>query len=251
MAQRKPWTRNDLLVAYHLYLMIPFGLFHQRNPTLITVAEKMGRSVSSLAMKLSNIASIDPTFRSTGRTGLKGASRADKQMWDEMSADWLAFVSEAKAAFDRLNIVRSANEFETDQTEDYTGKTRESTVNVRVGQHYFRKAVLSAYDYRCCITGLAVPGLLVASHILPWAEQPEHRLNPRNGLCLNVLHDKAFDRKIISLDKDFRVIVSRAFKKSADPYFVSSVLEYEGKQIRLPEKFMPEQEFLSAHREML
>jgi putative restriction endonuclease len=58
---------------------------------------------------------------------------------------------------------------------------------------------------RCCISGINVPRLLVASHIKPWSEFPEERLDPRNGLCLSSIHDAAFDAGLITLDKKLSV----------------------------------------------
>ena len=72
----------------------------------------------------------------------------------------------------------------------------------RVGQRLFRDAVLTAYNARCCITGLAVYRLLVAGHIMPWREDPSQRLNPANGLCLSALHDRAFDIGLITIRPD-------------------------------------------------
>ena len=69
------------------------------------------------------------------------------------------------------------------------GREREATVRLRVNQSFFRDRILSAYNFRCCVTGLTVQPLLTASHIIPWAEDEKNRLNPRNGLCLNALHD--------------------------------------------------------------
>lgn len=48
-------------------------------------------------------------------------------------------------------------------------------------QSFFRKVVLAAYNSKCCVTGNPVEDLLVASHILPWSDFPQHRLNPKNG----------------------------------------------------------------------
>lgn len=90
------------------------------------------------------------------------------------------------------------------------GKERESIVKVRVNQSFFRKAVLAAYDYKCCITGLEIPELLIASHIIPWSKDGADRVNPRNGLCLNVIHDKAFDRGLITVTPEFAVKVSES-----------------------------------------
>jgi putative restriction endonuclease len=78
---------------------------------------------------------------------------------------------------------------------------------VRVNQQFFRAVVLAAYDGKGCVTGLAVPELLVASHIVSWAEDPKQRMNPRNGLCLNALHDRASDRRLM-FDADLKVRLS-------------------------------------------
>lgn len=169
-------------------------------------------------MKLSNIASIDPAITSTGRKGLTGASSSDKAMWNEMQTNWEEFAFESYEAMQatgvdgELNLERDDNS-STDKTIDYAGNNKTMQTKVRVGQGLFRKAVLSAYDYRCCITGLAVPKLLVASHIVPWRDAISNRLNPRNGLCLSILHDKAFDIGMITITNEMTVRVSQ--KKSA------------------------------------
>ncbi len=242
---RKNWTRQQLLVAFNLYCQIPFGKLHSRNPQIIKYAECIGRSSSALAMKLSNIASLDPTITSTGRKGLKAASAVDRKMWNEMQEDWENFIFESEKA-----IAEIMNVDEKDKTyvhDDYIGKNRIIQTTARVGQAFFRKAVLSAYNNRCCITGLSEPKLLVASHIIPWRENESNRLNPRNGLSLSMLHDKAFDLGMITIDEDMTICVS---KKNIinDSFFNASIKIYNGKQITLPEKFQPDEHFLEYHR---
>jgi putative restriction endonuclease len=61
---------------------MPFGKMHYRNPEIIKYAGVIGRTPSALAMKLSNIASLDPAITTTGRKGLIGASATDKAMWE-------------------------------------------------------------------------------------------------------------------------------------------------------------------------
>ena len=77
------------------------------------------------------------------------------------------------------------------------GKVREGVVKVRVNQSFFRNTVLASYENKCCITGISIPDFLVASHIIPWSKDEKNRLNPENGLCLNSIHDKAFDKGFI------------------------------------------------------
>lgn len=248
------WTRQQLLVAFHLYTQLPFGKLHARNPGIIKYATLIGRTPSALAMKLTNIASRDPEITSTGRAGLSKASAADKAMWTEMQADWGRFAIEMLHAVTALGADTELGALIDDspcldEDADYTGVDKAVQTTARVGQNFFRRAVLSAYDYRCCITGLSVPRLLIASHIMPWRVDATNRLNPRNGLCLSMLHDKAFDAGIITVAEDMTVHVSRKHAINADHFFNSALLAYDGKPLVLPKKFSPPAEFLSYHRQ--
>jgi predicted restriction endonuclease len=205
-------------------------------------------------MKLSNIACLDPAITSTGRKGLQGASSADRAMWQEMQSDWGNFAIETAHATEELkkNIDTDSISSEpapVDDTTDYTGSNKTSLTTTRIGQQFFRRAVLSAYQFKCCITGLAVPKLLVASHIVPWRDDASNRLNPRNGLCLSMLHDKAFDTGIITIAENMTVMVSHKDKASNDSFFDSALMAFDGKQIALPDKFAPHGEFLAYHRQ--
>lgn len=247
MSKRKNWGESELLVAFALYCRIPFGLFHRRNPEIIRYAELIGRTPSALAMKLCNIASLDPVFIESGRKGLEGASQADQQMWDNMQQDWEGFALRSQAALDNLGVT----EIEPEQSSTISDFSAEDAVvrrKQRIGQSLFRQAVLSAYDYRCCISGLAVPELLVASHIVPWSQDVKNRLNPRNGLALSALHDKAFDLGYLTLDEDYRVVISHLLDNSKDSFLQESLWRYDGCQIRLPSKFSPQPNFLEFHR---
>jgi putative restriction endonuclease len=100
----------------------------------------------------------------------------------------------------------------------------------------------------CCITGLKVRKLLVASHIKPWSADKENRLNPRNGLCLNALHDKAFDTGLITVTPDFRVKVSNVISDLVQNDTLKKFfLDYHDKSIIIPERFTPNPVFLEYH----
>lgn len=122
----------------------------------------------------------------------------------------------------------------------------------RRGQEYFRRMILANYGYKCCITGLDVPEILLASHIVEWAKDKANRLNPENGLCLSATYDAAFDKHLISFDDDYRMIVSKHIK---DYYSNDITREYfdkfEGKQIALPSLYLPSKILLEKHREAL
>lgn len=253
MAARNDWTRQQLLVAFYLYCQMPFGKMHSRNPEIIKYAALIGRTPSALAMKLTNIASRDPSITSTGRKGLEGASAADKAMWAEMQADRERFTIEMQQAAQALGVasepIIDAPTESIDEIIDYTGSNKTIQATARVGQDFFRQSVLSAYRYQCCITGLSVPKLLIASHIVPWRIDAANRLNPSNGLCLSMLHDKAFDAGIITITKDMTVSVSQKHAAKSDQFFNSALLAYDGKPIALPDKFSPLAAFLAYHRQ--
>jgi putative restriction endonuclease len=128
------------------------------------------------------------------------------------------------------------------------GIERESLVKIRVNQSFFRKTVLAAYNLKCCITGLSIPALLTASHIIPWSEYEINRMNPRNGLCLNALHDRAFDNGLITVTPDHVVRVSPRIKKfSSDQVASDLLMKYDGVSIQEPKRFFPDAKFLEYH----
>lgn len=254
MATGTGWTRQQLLVAFALYCELPFGKLHSRNPRIVQCANLLGRTPSALAMKLTNIASIDPVITQSGRKGLSGASAADRSMWNEMQEDWPAFAVQSHQAFESFGVQEVDQQGDAKSPEpDYVGMSKKVLVNVRIGQALFRRSVLSAYRSRCCISGISSPRFLVASHIVPWRTDSKHRLNPRNGLCLSVLHDRAFDAGLITLSKDLTVLVSRQLKSSAkrDPFLAASILSFDRRPVEAPEKFYPSEEFLEFHRQKI
>lgn len=251
------WTREHYLIALNLYCKLPFGKLHKGNPIIIETARRMGRTPNSLAMKLCNFAALDPVQRARGVRGLPGATKQDKAMWEEFHARLDEFGPQSEQLLHDLFTKDNAKEVDLIGHDRVrliapTGPTETAaTVRVRRGQQFFRQAVLTAYGVRCCISGINVPPLLVASHIKPWGKFPTERLNPRNGLCLSALHDAAFDAGLITLDEAFRVVLSGKLRR----YFPQPALEqnfvpFEGRPIRMPEKLAePDPEFLRYHRE--
>lgn len=247
MAAAKLWTREELLIAFTLYSQIPFGKLHSKNPEIIHYAKLIGRTPSALAMKLVNLASLDPYIIESGRSGLKGASNADRELWKEMSQDMDLFNQQCQTAMERLEKP-TTTEF-SEEPKDFSGRDKFSTVKTRVDQNLFRKNVLEAYEYRCCITGLEEPSLLVASHILPWSHSTEQRLNPSNGLCLSSLHDKAFDRGLITFNEDFEVVLSPQLKKLKSGVYMDNFEKYEGTKLRSPLSYPPDRNYIAYHRD--
>jgi predicted restriction endonuclease len=224
------------------------------NSEIIRFSKLIHRTPSSLAMKLTNLASLDPKIVSTGRKGLTNASKADKEIWNEMTSDWGHIAVEINQTVQELAPTTTNQEVpEPPQIgADFTGLTKTTLIEARVGQRFFRQAVLSAYDFKCCITGLAAQELLVASHIVPWRADSNNRLNPRNGLCLSALHDRAFDQGLITISENFHLLLSsRISKLKPNRYIDDAFLVYADKPIEIPAKFVPDSAFLKYHRENL
>lgn len=264
MAATSRWTREQLLVAFTLYSQLPFGKLHARNADIKHYAALIGRTPAALAMKLVNLASLDPMIIESGRSGLTQVSKMDRELWQEMDCDPDAFERQCQQAMAALlpsdaamRYAPSAQETPADYLPtdylpaDYYGQERQRTVNTRIGQQLFRKRVLGAYRERCCITGLEEPALLIASHILPWRDAPEHRLDPSNGLCLCALHDKAFDIGLITVNDHLELILSPQLKKRKDSATTQLFEAYEGKPLQLPAQacYMPNPAHLRYHRE--
>jgi hypothetical protein len=248
---RRPWKRDELLLVMNLYCRIPFGRQHSRAPEVIEMAGLLGRTPGSVAMKLNNLTSLDPEEHARGIRGLPGASRLDRQVWSEFHEDWERLAIESEQLRAQVGGASPASQVEEDADLQGEAKTEaERTVRVRLAQGFFRRTVLAAYQNQCCVSGNPVPELLIASHILPWASHPEHRVNPRNGLCLSRLHDGAFDQGLIAFDDDYRLILSRRLRDQLSHQSIHDNFAcYEGKPMNLPEKFYPDRVFLAGHRE--
>jgi putative restriction endonuclease len=248
-AGQKLWTREELILAINLYCKLPFGKLHSRNLDIIKFAKLIGRTPGAVARKLGNFASFDPSLKNRGIRGLPNTSHLDAEIWNEFYHHWdeLPYESEKLLAkFEHTTIEKLNNIPENELPKE--GKERERVVKVRVNQYFFRSAILSSYDFTCCITGLSRPELLVASHIMPWAKDEKNRLNPSNGLCLNPLHDKAFEVGLIAITPEYKIMIGSPLKKDSkyDPikdYF----LKYDGKTITMPKRFLPDPEFLEHH----
>ncbi len=251
------WTKEQLKLAFNLYCQLPFGKLHKGNNEIIELAGLIGRTPSALAMKLCNIASLDPAITSSGRSGLGNASALDREVWDEFHADWDRLALECAHIHEQFRVEKGLSETKEsfddglEDFDDFTGETRRVVTEQRIRQNFFRRAVLSSYRERCCMSGLSDTRLLIASHIVPWSKDRENRLNPRNGLCLSALHDKAFDRGLIALDDDFRVILSKDLEQRDEPFVQQFFHPLAGQVITLPERFVPDINFLARHREVV
>lgn len=248
------WTREETILAFELYLRTPFGKISHSNPDIIDLASLLGRTSNSVALKMQNLAHFDPELRARNVTALAHGSKLDSEIFEEfyINLEELSFVAASIRAdmiggSDVLSIIQ-------DLAELPPGEYSEQIVKTRLGQQFFRTAVLNSYGNRCCVTGLSVPDLLIASHIKPWADSDERteRTNPCNGLCLNPFHDRAFDQGYITIDHNFSIIVSSKLKDSGmDETTQDWFMNYAGKRIDTPRIFLPGKEFIEYHNDVI
>lgn len=242
--ERKAWTDQDRLQALSLYCRLTFGQLHRERPEVIRLAELMGRTPNSVAMKLSNFASLDPEVMALGKKGLSGASQQDRSLWQRFLAEPEAIARECEEAWSVLGAA-----IEQDAKEaDFTGQDTVAFQKRRIGQSLFRKAVMIRYDTRCVISGLRHEDLLIASHIVPWQNCPESRLDPANGLCLNALHDRAFDKGLLAIDGQGRIRISSELAEvELNGQLKEQLSDIDGQSLKLNASVFPNRDYLAWH----
>jgi hypothetical protein len=248
VADNRDWTRNELLVCFNFYCRTPFGKFHRGNPDVIRLAEALNRTPSAIAMKLGNFASFDPAHQARNVKGLANASRLDREVWDEFNANPNLLAEQSEQAYERLDLPTVAPaEVEFAMP---TGPTEATAIRpMRLVQNFFRRSVLAAYQYSCAFCRIDIPAVLSASHIIPWTTSVELRADPRNGLSLCTLHDRAFDRGLICVDANLQIRTSaHATSESNCEVFRAAFTALDGKPISLPARFHPHSASLEYHR---
>lgn len=253
--QRQNWTREETILAFDLYCKIPFSKISKTNQQIVELASIIGRSPSSVGLKMANLARFDTELQSRNISGMSHGSKMDEAIWNEFCNNWeeLSYQAQKILAERKQTSIEKMMKF-TDIEDIPAGKYREQMMKVRVGQYFFRMSVLSAYSHKCCITGLTRAELLIASHIKPWKDSnvQTERTNPSNGLCLNALHDKAFDRGLITIDYNYNIIVSDKLKDSEmDSETKDWIKHYDHRRIILPDRFLPGKNFIEYHNDIV
>ena len=246
----KPWTREELILTFNLYLKIPFGKISSRNSEVQALARLLGRTDNSIALRLTNFAACDPYLVQRGIKGMVGGLNQVIPIWNEFAdnRDALLFESERILAEMQYGSLEKKYPYIYKDLSNLQGESKIREVKTRVNQNVFRKIVLTNYNHQCALSGIDVEELLIASHIMPWSVNKEERLNPANGICLSALYDKAFDQGLISFDMKYNLVLSKRLKKNVGKEYYNKYFgNIEGQQLRMPNKFLPEKRFLEWH----
>lgn len=249
------WTREEMILVLNLYLKIPFGKMHKSNPEVVKIARLIGRTPASVALRLGNYASFDPQLKQRGISGLTHAGKKCEDYWNEFIHDREKLLFESErilAQYEGCSIEKKYENVIKDIPNDIVGETKIRQVKTRVNQNIFRQMVLANYENKCALTGIDIPELLVASHIIPWSENKQERLNPENGICLSSLYDKAFDQGLISFDNTLKVIFSKRLHSNIGKLYYSKYFQQiEGKVLSEAKKYVVNPLFLEWHRDCI
>lgn len=248
MAKTNNWTLEETIIAFNIYCKIPFKNSSKTHPIIVKYANIIGRSPSALNMKIGNFGRLDPELKKKGITGLGNGSKIDEIVWNEFNGNWEKLAYESELLIAKFQNKKIEEIIDDEIFEFPHGTERETIIKQRINQNFFRSTILSSYNVKCCITGLSISEFLVASHIVPWKKDEKNRLNPHNGLCLNSIHDKAFDKGFITITPDYKIKISKYFDDfRQDEIVLDFFLKYENQAIILPDRFLPNKDFLDFH----
>ena len=243
------WTKEQTIVALNVYCKIPFKNSSAHHPMIKDFANLIGRTPAALNLKIGNLGSFDPVLKEQGIVGLKHSSKMDELVWNEFfdNPEKLTYESEKIIAELRNKTIDESTNI--DLSDLPQGEDRVSITRQRVNQQFFHDVVLCSYENRCCITGINHSQLLEACHISSWSNDVKNRTNPRNGLCMNPLFHKAFDKFLFSITPDYTIEISEQMIEGASIAFHDYLIALNGSSIIMPQKFSPDKDLLSVHYE--
>lgn len=251
------YTEDESILALEIYMELPRKEIKASNPRIIGLSRFLienghPRNAISVKMKVENFKACDPLY--PGIT-LTHYSEMDQQLWQRFSANgFVGLADAAEQARQRISSGRVTENSDYYLSEpDLGGLDPKAMKKVRVNQDIFQARVFEVYDSRCCITGMHHPSMLEACPIIPWSRLSDNspeRLDPRNGLCLNPIHHRAFDEGLFTIDEKYRIELSYKLGELEDREVLDTFYyPYEGKSIvAVNAEFLPLQDYLDYHR---
>ena len=249
------WTEEQITVVLYEYCRRPFGQFSGTKPFIIELGNLIHRTPGAIVRKVGNLAHFDPQMKARGVGGLGHTGKLDEIIWKRYFGHWNQLAYDAEmliAKFKEKELEESLEEFsDIDLSDLPRGMERKQEVKRRINQDFFRKTVLSSYNYQCCITGINNSDLLQASHIVGWSKDEENRTNPQNGLCLNILFHKAYDENLLGISPDYEIFISDRFfgerLKNVDQRTKDFIRGFDRQKLILPRRFYPDKDMLAMH----
>ena len=248
---RDIWTEEQITIVLYEYCRNPFGQFSSTKIVVKELGQLIGRSPAAIVRKVGNLASFDPLMKARGVGGLGHTAKLDEVVWSRYYGHWDQLAYDAEILIAKLRHKELEQSLDIDLSNLPLGEERKQEVKRRINQCFFRNAVLSSYENRCCITGINNPKLLHACHIAGWSEDDANRTNPQNGLCLNVLLHKAYDEHLLGISPDYEIFVSDELFGDKLKYVDNSTREYmrgyNKRKLIMPKRFIPDRDLLAIH----
>ena len=251
------WTEEQITVVLYEYCRRPFGQFSGTKPFIIELGKLIRRTPGAIVRKVGNLASFDPQMKARGVGGLGHTSKLDELIWNRYFGHWDQLAYDAELLIAKFKEKKLEESLEDSLSVDLSnlpqGKERKQEVKRRINQDFFRKTVLSSYNYKCCITGINNLDLIQASHIVGWSKDEENRTNPQNGLCLNILFHKAYDENLLGISPDYEIFISEKIfgerLKDVGQETIDYIRSFDHQRLILPRRFYPDKDMLAAHFE--
>ena len=248
MASGENWTEDEIIVACYIYL----------SRDRITVRDTrflaglFDRTEKSVGAKIYNIRRFDDEVVRSGGSFWSHGSHLDEVVWNKFQEDPETMSTRAMAIMNGMgadeDVIRdSYSSSGTVSIDIGPGMERYVTVKERMNQGSFRRVVLRCSDYRCCVTGIRDTTLLVASHIKPWSEcGPGEKTDIHNAFCLNSLHDRLFDRGLMTVDRDLRILYAPSLARSMDAeVYESMIARFDS--VKVTDSNTPSEDYLRHH----
>ncbi len=185
---------------------------------------------------------VDPVFRERLRTALVQTYFDPAGQSMVGSQGLINFAADAYAADVKTGVHEGLESFAASNEEDA----------VRIRDQGFRKAIVSLYDHRCALCGIRMltpdgHTVVEAAHIVAWSKTRDDRAT--NGLCLCRLCHWSFDEGLMSVGKNYEVLVSKRVRVEANN--PGHILTLSDRPIFMPgqDRFRPDQNNLAHHRQ--
>jgi putative restriction endonuclease len=237
------WTRDEFILALDLYFRIPFGQINKNNPDIIKLAAFIGRTPSSVGMRLSNYANCDPKLKAAGIKGLEGGQQQCQPYWDEFSNSRGKLMSAANES--RIHLIESNSK---GRNQFYSHISEWDNLVNEMYDYEFQDIVSKNYHEHCAISGMKAHQFLVGCHIIPSCENEEEAMKAHNGIFLNILYARAFVEGLIGFDTDYKIHFSSELKNHKLENGYHLFKRYEGEHLQLGDVVVkPNTFFLEWH----
>ena len=245
----KTWTKEEIMIIFNLYCKLSFKESTRDNNMIDEYAKLLKRSSDSLIIKMSDLGKIDPELKKYSNiTGIYG-EKLDRDVWSDFLNNPMQFVYNSAKLIARA-AGRNLSDLDDMNKDLPKGCNPKDSIRHKIGFLFFRKVVLSSYNNTCCISGVKDPLLVEACHIAEWDDDENKIVDPRNGLCLNYLMHKAYDRKFVSVSPDYKIKISERMIMSAmREDFRTYLKSINDRHIFLPDRFRPSRDLLAMHYE--